>query len=57
MRTIFSNKRPEGNVHKNKDDNSAFITNNIKYIDTGLRKCYFVIIKNVFVSRYFMQHF
>lgn len=39
------------------DDNWAFITNNIKYIDTGLRKCYFVNIKNVFVNRYFVQHF
>jgi hypothetical protein len=42
---------------KNNDDNSAFITNKIKYIDTDLRKCYFVIIKNVFANRYFMQHF
>ncbi len=39
------------------DNNLAFITNNIKCIDIGLRKCYFVIIKNVFVNRYFVQHF
>lgn len=42
---------------KNNDNNSTFKTNYIKYIDTGLRKWYFVIIKNVFVNRSFMQHF
>jgi len=57
MRTTISNNTPEGNIPKNNDYNSSFITNNIKYIDIGLRKCYFVIIKNVFVNRYFMQHF
>ncbi len=42
---------------KNNDRYSTFTTNYIKYIDTGLRKWYFVIIKNVFVNRSFMQHF
>ncbi len=42
---------------KNNDRNSTFTTNYIKYIDTGLRKWYFVINKNVFVNRSFMQHF
>jgi len=42
---------------KNNDINSTFTTNYIKCIDTGLRKWYFVIIKNVFVNRTFMQHF
>lgn len=42
---------------KNNDRNSTFTTNYIKYIDAGLRKWYFVIIKNVFVNRSFMQHF
>jgi len=48
---------PEDNMPKNNDNNSMFTTKYIKYIDTGLRKWYFVIIKNVFVNRYFMQHF
>ncbi len=42
---------------KNNDNISMFTTNHIKYIDTGLRKWYFVISKNVFVNRHFMQHF